>query len=404
MAAEVLAGCGVAVRVYDQMPSVGRKLVLAGRSGLNLTHSEPVGDLAARYGAARSAIEPTLARFPPEAVREWCAGLGLPTFVGSSGRVFPESFRATPLLRAWLARLADAGVEIRTRHRWTGWDDDGRATLETPDGPTRTEPGPTVLALGGASWPRVGSDGTWTAVIAGAGVEVVPLRPANCGFRVSWSDTFRDRFAGVPVKNLRVSVPGATGPGATSRGEAVITARGLEGGAIYAVSAALRDAAGADDPATLVCDLHPDLDEAALAARLGRRRRDESVSTKLRGVGLAPVAVGLLREATGNQLPSDPVGLARLVKAAPVVVDGPEPIDRAISTAGGIALGEVDADLMLRRRPGTFVAGEMLDWEAPTGGYLLQASLSTAVVAAEGAARWAGVDVASLPWRSPTRS
>jgi uncharacterized flavoprotein (TIGR03862 family) len=404
MAAEVLSGRGLAVCVYDQMPSVGRKLVLAGRSGLNLTHSESFADLVGRYGAASSALEPALARFPPEALREWCAGLGIPTFVGSSGRVFPESFRATPLLRAWLARLGDAGVEIRTRHRWTGWDGDGRAIFATPDGPARTDHGPIVLALGGASWPRVGSDGTWTDVVAGAGIEVVPLRPANCGFRVAWSDTFRDRFAGDPLKNLRVSVAGATGPGATNRGEAVVTSRGLEGGAVYAVSAVLRDVAERDGRATLLCDLHPDLDESTVAARLARRRRGESTSTKLRGVGLAPVAVGLLREVTGNRLPSEPDGLASLVKAAPVVVDGPESIDRAISTAGGIALGEVDADLMLRRRPGTFVAGEMLDWEAPTGGYLLQASFSTAVVAAEGAASWLGIDVASPPWSSPTSS
>jgi hypothetical protein len=304
--------------------------------------------------------------------------------------VFPEAFRATPMLRSWLARLAAAGVTIRVRHRWTGWTAAGTPTFTTDDGTmVEAEPGgAVVLALGGASWPRVGSDGRWADLVAAAGIEVVPLRPANCGMRVDWSSPFRDRFEGVPVKNLAVSVAGATGMGSANRGEAVITARGIEGGAIYAVSAVLRDAIDRDGSAGLVCDLHPDLDHERLVARFARRRVGESASTRLRGVGLAPVSIGLLREVTANQLPSDDVELARLVKAAAVRVVGTEPIDRAISTAGGIALGEVDESFMLRHRPGTFVAGEMLDWEAPTGGYLLQACCSTAVAAATGAADW----------------
>lgn len=359
MVAEVLATAGVAVTVYERMPSVGRKLLLAGRGGLNLTHSEPLDAFLDRYGPARPRLAAAIEAFDPDALRAWAAGLGEEPFVGSSGRVFPAGFRATPLLRAWLRRLDELGVEIRTRHTWTGWDDAADAT---------------VLALGGASWPRVGSDGAWVDTITGAGIDVVPLRPANCGFVVAWSDTFRNRFAGTPLKNIALTF-GAV----TVRGDAMVTRSGIEGGAVYAVSAALRDAIDAGDDVVLTVDLRPDVSEDALRERLGRGRERDSMSSALRRAGFPPVAIGLLRETglTGEH-----------AKAVPVRLTATQPIARAISTAGGISLDEIDDTFMLRKRPGTFVAGEMLDWEAPTGGYLLQATFSTAVAAANGVLAW----------------
>ena len=370
MAAEVLATAGVHVVVLERMPSVGRKLLLAGRGGLNLTHSEPLDAFLDRYGPARPRLEAAIRAFGPDDLRAWCAGLGQEPFVGSSGRVFPAGFRATPLLRAWLARLDRLGVELRVRHTWTGFDDDSVAADAT------------VLALGGASWPRVGSNGAWVAPLTASGIEVTPLRPANCGFVVAWSHAFRERFAGAPLKNLRLSFQDVT-----ARGDAVVTEAGIEGGAVYALSARLRDAIEADGSAVLTVDLRPDLTVEQLAARVARGRAGDSTSNVLRRVGLAPAAIGLLREATGNRR-LEPGELAALAKAVPLRLDAPLPIEHAISTAGGVALDEVDDTFMLRRRPGTFVAGEMLDWEAPTGGYLLQATFSTAVAAANGVLSW----------------
>jgi hypothetical protein len=330
-------------------------------------------------------LEPAIRAFGPDDLRAWCAGLGQDTFVGSSGRVFPRSLRATPLLRAWLRRLDALGVELASRHRWTGWDEAGRPRFIDAEGARlSSEADVTVLALGGASWPRTGSDGEWTRIFADVGIGVAPLRPSNSGFRVAWSATFRNRFAGVPVKSVRLTVAGAS-----TRGEAMITETGVEGGAVYAVSSALREAIERDGPTALHLDLHPDVERGRLAERLERRRRGESTSTLLRRAGgLTPAAAGLLREATGNRLPTTPDALAALIKDAPIMVLGPEGIARAISTAGGVLLDEVDDSFMLRRRPGTFVVGEMLDWEAPTGGYLLQACFSTAVAAAGGALDW----------------
>ena len=389
MAAEVLATAGASVTVVDHMASVGRKLLLAGRGGLNLTHSEPIDALLARYGRARPRLEAAISAFGPSELRAWSAGLGSPTFVGSSGRVFPADFRATPLLRAWLRRLDELGVEIVVRQEWNGWRADPVAGLLV-DFTGRDAAGSTiaadalVLATGGASWPRVGSDGAWVDVAASHGVEVTPLRPANCGFTVAWSEVFGERFAGTPVKTLAVQF----GP-AVARGEAMITSTGIEGGVIYELSAALRDAIEARGPVELLLDLQPDLSVEAIEALLGRRRPKESLSTSLRRlVRLQPVAIGLLREATSNRLPTDTAGLARLIKSAPIRVVSPQPIARAISTAGGVALAEVDDAFMLTSQPGVFVAGEMLDWEAPTGGYLLQATFSTAVAAAQGAVDW----------------
>jgi uncharacterized flavoprotein (TIGR03862 family) len=378
MAAEVLATAGVSVTVHEQMPSVGRKLLLAGRGGLNLTHSEPLNDLLDRYGPARPRLEAAIRAFGPDDLRAWCAGLGQPTFVGSSGRVFPEAFRAAPLLRAWLARLDDLGVEIRTRQSWTGWTADGALRFADPVASWR--PDVTVLALGGASWPRVGSDGAWVEPVRGAGIDVVTLRPANCGFAVGWSPVFRDRFKGTPLKGVAVSFEGRR-----VRGDTTITTEGIEGGAVYVLSAALRDRVDATGQAVLTIDLAPDRSASALADRLAHRRPKDSATTALRRAGLTDVGVGLLREATANVLPTGAPALAQLAKSVPVTLVGVRPIARAISTAGGIALDEVDDRWMIRRRPGTFVAGEMLDWEAPTGGYLLQGTFSTAVAAARGA-------------------
>ena len=388
MAAERLAGTGVTVTVYDRMASVGRKFLLAGRGGLNLTHSEPLKDFLGRYSPPNKQLRAAIEAFPPERVRAWCEALGQETFVGSSGRVFPKAMKASPLLRAWLRRLQGEGVTFAMRHRFIGWQD-GALAFARPDGNIVTDtPEATVLALGGASWPRLGSDGGWVAVLAGAGVAIAPLRPANCGFLAPWSESFRNRRAGAPLKRIAVTFAEHT-----VRGEAVITADGLEGGATYGVSAPLREAIMARGEAVLSIDLRPDLAEAELAAHIARGRRKESLSTSLRKTAkLSPAAIDLLREAAahkGIRLGELPVPeLARLIKAVPVRLTGIAGIARAISTAGGVSFAEIDGNFMLRKLPGVFIAGEMLDWEAPTGGYLLQASFATGFAAAEGAIAW----------------
>jgi uncharacterized flavoprotein (TIGR03862 family) len=388
MAVEVLAQGGAKVTVYDAMPSVGRKFLMAGRGGLNLTHSEPLPQFLARYGSAAPYLKAAIEAFPPSALREWSEALGQPTFIGSSGRVFPQAFKASPLLRAWLRRLDSMGVQFALRHRWRGWDDDGRLSFQTPDGMRAVEAHATVLALGGASWPRLGSDGSWMEALAAKGVAVSPLRPANCGFTVAWSDIFRDRFQGQPLKGIALSFGEQV-----VRGEAMITAAGIEGGAVYALSAPLREAVLAQGRATLHVALRPDLDRGDLAARLAAPRGKQSFSNWLRKAAhLSPVAIGLLQEAaiaSGVSLSSLPAAeLAAWINAVPVQLNGLTPIARAISTAGGIAFDELDDDFMLRRLPGVFAAGEMLDWEAPTGGYLLQASFATGAAAGRGALRW----------------
>ena len=392
MAAEVLAAAGTRVTVYEHMPSAGRKLLLAGRSGLNITHNEPVDKLVARFGEARAMLEPAVRAFDPHAVRSWCEGLGESTFVGSTGRVFPSSFRATPLLRAWLRRLEQMGVTIELRQRWLGWctDDENRldprrSRFSGPSGATiEAVSDVTVLALGGASWPRVGSDGGWVDTVRRAGVHVNDLRPANCGIHIEWTTHFAERFAGAPLKNVALSI-GDT----SARGDAIITSRGMESGPVYAVSSMARDALDRDGRCVMKVDLRPDLAVDVLAQRLARRRPKDSLASSLRRtIDLSPVAASLLREAAGNKVPTQPDELASMVKAMPLVVDSIAPLVRAISSAGGVALAEIDESFMLRRLPSTFVAGEMLDWEAPTGGYLLQASLSTAVAAARGALAW----------------
>jgi uncharacterized flavoprotein (TIGR03862 family) len=378
MAAEVLAGAGVAVTVYDQMPSAGRKLLMAGRGGLNLTHAEPLPVFMSRYGGARTWLDPIIGAFPPRALIAWCEGLGQKTFIGTSLRVFPVAMKVSPLLRAWLRRLDDLGVRFRLRQRWLGWDTDGGLRF---DAGVAERPSVTLLALGGASWPRLGSDAGWTACLSGL---LVPFRPANCGFVVDWSAHFRARFAGQPLKRLAVRF------GAEAvRGEAVITAGGLEGGAIYALSGRLRDAIQADGDATIFLDLRPDLSLAKLADRLGGPCRGQSLSNTLRKqAGLRPEAIGLVQEALHTG--ADAVDLPGLIKALPVRLVATAPLSRAISSAGGLRLDALDGGLMLRDRPGVFAAGEMLDWEAPTGGYLLQACFSTGIAAARGALAWLG--------------
>ncbi|MDP3406538.1 MAG: TIGR03862 family flavoprotein [Brevundimonas sp.] len=381
MAAETLARAGTRVIVHDRMPSVGRKFLMAGRGGLNLTHSEPQESFLSRYGPAQAAITDWLDGFSPDDLTAWAEGLGQPTFVGSSGRVFPRAMKASPLLRAWLGRLTELGVEIRTRSRWSGWRGEA-LVFDTPEGERLETPAATVLALGGASWPRLGSDGAWVPTLEGAGVAVAPLVPANAGFDVVWSDILTERFAGQVLKPVTLTF----GEQAV-RGELVVTRYGIEGGGIYALSAPLREAIAAEGTAILVVDLRPDLTEAALAERLARPRGKDSLTNHLRKAGgLSPVAIAVLREI--GDIPPGFEKLAKRIKAVRLKLTGIQGLARAISTAGGVQIDGLDPALMLTARPGVFVAGEMIDWEAPTGGYLLQASMASGVVAARGVLQW----------------
>jgi hypothetical protein len=385
-AAEVLAQAGRRVVVFDAMASPGRKFLMAGRGGLNLTHSEPLETFLTRYGT--TAFAPLIAAvrsFPPEALVAWANGLGQQTFVGSSGRVFPKSLKASPLLRAWLARLSALGVELRLRHRWTGWTEGGALCFAGEHGAVVTfDPAATLLALGGASWPRLGSDGAWTAILEKRGVELARFEPANSGALVNWSEHMRSRFAGAPLKRIAVSADGAT-----NRGEIVITRAGLEGGAIYALTPLIRDAVSKRSTAVVVIDLRPDVTMDELARRLARPRGKQSAANFLRkAASLSPAGIALLREAAGGPLPVEPAALAALIKRAAVPIHGVAGLERAISSAGGVSFNAIDDVFMLRPLPGVFVAGEMLDWEAPTGGYLLQASFATGAAAARGLMAW----------------
>ncbi|RZJ03372.1 MAG: TIGR03862 family flavoprotein [Brevundimonas sp.] len=384
MAAERLAQGGVKVVVHEAMPSVARKFLMAGRGGLNLTHSERMEGFVGRYAAASGTAAAWLERFSPTHLIGWAEGLGQATFTGSSGRVFPRAMKASPLLRAWLARLNGLGVEVRTRSRCSGFrrNDDGMEwVFDTPEGQVVERPDAVVLAMGGASWPRLGSDGAWTGMLEG--VEVAPFRPSNVGFDVEWSEVFAERFAGQPLK------PAAMSHGdQTVRGEAMLTRYGIEGGAVYALSAGLRDAIERDGTAVLTVDLRPDLSVEALAGRLAKPRGKDSVTNWLRKAGgLSAPAVGLLREIPG-ELPAGSDKLAKRIKAVRLTLTGVQGLARAISSAGGVRLDQLDEGLMLSAMPGVFAAGEMLDWEAPTGGYLLQASMASGVVAADGVMRW----------------
>lgn len=372
MAAEVMSGAGLAVTVCEAMPTPGRKLLMAGKSGLNLTRVEPAAEFLDAYGEAAGWLTPMITEFDSKAVRDWAEGLGQPVFTGSTGRVFPTSMKASPLLRAWLGRLAARGVDIRTRRRWAGWDGN-RLSFVTPAGPEILSCDVAVMAMGGASWSRLGSDGRWADAFARAGIGVAPFRPANSALSVNWSAHMAGLF-GAPVKGVRWCAGTHS-----SRGEAIISARGLEGGGIYAISRHVRDGA------PLCLDLLPDRDPEALTRRISGGGK-ASLANRLRKTLRLDAARRALLQEFGRPLPTDPADLAALIKSLPVQHEGLRPMDEAISTAGGVRVESIDDDLMLRARPGTFCAGEMLDWEAPTGGYLLTACLATG--------RWAGLAAA----------
>ncbi|MDP9901365.1 TIGR03862 family flavoprotein [Variovorax ginsengisoli] len=389
MAAETLGAAGLQVHLYDAMPSVGRKFLLAGRGGLNLTHSEPFDVFASRFGDRRAALEPLLQAFSPDALRAWAQGLGIETFVGTSGRVFPTDMKAAPLLRAWLHRLRATGVQFHMRHRWLGWPDGEasatRLRFAAPGGEVQAQHDAVVLALGGASWSRLGSDGAWVPWLQARGVEVAALAPANCGFDVAWSAHFAERFAGQPFKSVAIAFTDSAGRSFTRRGEFVATATGIEGSLIYAASALLRDEIAANGSATVRLDLLPDRSPEQVAAAVRHPRGARSLSSHLKSrLGIDGVKAGVLHEALTREEMLDPDRLAATLKAVPIRLMAPRPIDEAISTAGGVKFGALDAALMTGALPGVFCAGEMLDWEAPTGGYLLNASMASGAAAARG--------------------
>lgn len=385
MAAEVLAAAGRHVTVYDGLPSPARKLLLAGKSGLNLTHAEPYERFVGRYRPAAPALIAALDAFRPDDVAQWADGLGAETFTGSSGRVFPKAMKASPLLRAWLKRLAGLGVTVRTRHRWTGFCEKG-LTFDTPDGNLERTADAVLFALGGASWPRLGSDAGWVAPFRAIGVDVAELKPANAGFDVAWDAAFVERFAGAPVKSVT-----ATSDAGTTPGEFVISRHGIEGSLVYAHAAALRDRLGAEGKADFVIDLAPGRTAERLARDLGRQGAKASFSNRLRkGAGLDGVKAALARLFSSEEERRDPDWLAARLKALPIPLSRIRPIEEAISSAGGIRFSSIDSRFMLTARPGVFVAGEMLDWEAPTGGYLLTGCFATGRAAARGLMEWLG--------------
>ncbi len=389
MAAEVARAAGAEVDLYDAMASVGRKFLLAGKGGLNLTHSEPSEKFLSRYGARRAQVEPLLASFGPDALQAWVRGLGIETFVGSSGRVFPKDLKAAPLLRAWLRRLRQSGVRFHMRHRWSGWDARGALSFVTPEGNRSVQADAVILGLGGGSWPKLGSDASWVPLLAGRGFQIAPLQPANCGFNVDWSEHFRTKFAGQPVKSVAIVLRNDAGAESWHPGEFVITETGVEGGVIYSVSAALRDEILAKGVATLRLDLAPDRDVPRLTHDLSRPRGKRTIATHLqRQAHIEGVKAGLLREVVSKEEFADPARLAAAIKSLPLRLVTPRPLAEAISTAGGVAFESLDEHLMVPKLPGLFCAGEMLDWEAPTGGYLLTACFATGRAAGAGAAAW----------------
>jgi uncharacterized flavoprotein (TIGR03862 family) len=391
MAAEVLSAAGYTVDVYDAMASVGRKFLLAGKGGLNLTHSEPADIFASRFGAGRAVVQPWLQDFGATQVCDWAKGLGVDTFVGTSGRVFPADMKAAPLLRAWLHRLRRSDVTFHMRHRWMGWGDGNTLLFNTPTGPAQAQAAPVVLALGGGSWSRLGSDGAWVPWLAGRGVAVAPLKPSNCGFDVAggWSEHFSSRFAGQPFKSVAIRLDGGApdtpGTGFSRKGEFVATATGVEGSLIYAASSLLRDEITAQGRATFFLDLRPDLSADKVLAEVAHPRGSRSLSSHLKSrLGLDGIKSAILHELVNREEMAQPVKLAAAIKALPITLSATRPMDEAISSAGGVAFNSLDANLMLRGVPGVFCAGEMLDWEAPTGGYLLTACMASGYRAAQG--------------------
>ncbi|MGZ8290797.1 MAG: TIGR03862 family flavoprotein [Telluria sp.] len=389
MAAEVLSQGGAQVDVYDAMASVGRKFLLAGKGGMNITHSEPFEAFVARYSGREPQVGQWLRDFDAKAVRDWIHGLGVDTFIGSSGRVFPTDMKAAPLLRAWLHRLREAGVRFHMRHRWTGWRGDA-LVFTAPEGEQEVRADAVILALGGASWARLGSDGAWVPLLQEKAVEVAPLRPANCGFDVDWSEHFSSRYAGEPLITVAIASRGAGGRMVYRQGQFVVTATGIEGSLVYALSAALRDQVEAEGSTTIWLDLLPDVPAERVAEEVARPRGARSMSSHLQSrLGIKGVKSGLLRECIGAQEFADPQALAAAIKALPVRLVRARPIDEAISSAGGVRFDDIEpASGMLRALPGVFVAGEMVDWEAPTGGYLLTACFASARAAAHGALAW----------------
>lgn len=384
MAAEVLSQAGIQVDVYDAMPSVGRKFLMAGKGGMNITHSEPLANFLSRYGSRHKHIEPLLNALSPDALREWIHGLGIETFVGTSGRVFPTDMKAAPLLRAWLHRLRENGVRFHMRHRWVDWGGQGELRFTTPDGEIFIKADAVVLALGGGSWPQLGSDGAWVPLLAGHGAEVAPLRPSNCGFDIAWCAHFRERFVGEPLKSVAASFGDER-----KQGECVITAHGIEGGLIYALSAPLRDEIERNGSATLHLDLLPDWSAERVLTEVSHPRGSRSLSSHLQSrLGLKGVKANLLREALSAEQMNDATLLAHTIKHLPLHLAATRPIAEAISTAGGVTFESLDTKLMMKKSPGLFCAGEMLDWEAPTGGYLLTACFASGRAAGSGALDW----------------
>ena len=382
MAAEALIAHGIAVDLYDAMPSLGRKFLMAGKSGLNLTHAEPYEDFLKRFGASRVPLTPMLKAFTPGNIQAWAKSLGIETFVGTTQRVFPKDFKAAPLLRAWLRRLRAGGITVHARHRWTGWNTDGALTFDTPDGAVVINADATVLALGGASWPKLGSDAAWVPWLEARGVTIAPLKPANCGFDVDWSAHFIEKCEGLPVKNARLNFRGQA-----TTGEFVVTKTGIEGGPVYTLSSKLLGEIEAKGHASVTIDLIADRSVENIIERLSQPRGKKSMATHLkRTLNLSGVKAGLLREGTDKDTFADPAKLAAAMKALPITLTRPRPISEAISCSGGIRWGQVDNGLQLKDLPGVYVAGEMLDWTAPTGGYLLSACMATG--------KWAGEAVA----------
>ncbi len=388
MAAEVLSQGGVNVDLYDAMPSVGRKFLMAGKGGMNITHAEPLDDFLSRYGKRRKELAPLLESFPPEALRAWVHGLGINTFVGSSMRVFPDSMKAAPLLRAWLARLREAGVHFHMRHRWRGWDEKNIALrFDTPHGEVAADADAVVLALGGGSWARLGSDGAWVPQLAARGIGVAPLRAANCGFDANWSQHFREKFAGHPLKSVSVSFADPAGNMHSRAGDLMITETGIEGGPVYALSALLRDGIEACGSAVIHIDLAPGRKLERIIDEVGHPRGSRSMSSHLQSrANIRGVQSGLLRELLPREDFNYPERLASAIKSLPIRLIAPRPLDEAISSAGGVTFEALDENLMAL--PGLFCCGEMLDWEAPTGGYLLTACLASGRHAGFGALDW----------------
>jgi uncharacterized flavoprotein (TIGR03862 family) len=389
MAAETLSLKGVQVDVYDAMPSLARKFLRAGIGGLNITHSEPYDRFCSRYGDRQADLQPKLDRLPPSSICSWAKGLGIETFVGSSGRVFPKEMKAAPLLRAWLHRLRSAGVQLHVRHRWLGWDSNGGLRLVNPDGEISIKPQAMILALGGASWPQLGSDGAWVPWLQAREVSIAPLQSANCGFEVVWSAHMREKFAGAPLKSVALTFTDAHGHTERRPGEMVISAHGVEGSLIYAFSRQLRESINAHGSATFALDLVPGYKADRVLAEIRHPRGSRSMASHLQSrLGIAGVKTALLHEVLGKEQFADPATLAATIKTLPITVNATRPIAEAISTAGGVGFDNLDQNLMLKIMPGVFVAGEMVDWEAPTGGYLLSACLATGLCAGQGVLEW----------------